>query len=386
MDQALVDSAWSAVIKTQPKSEQGEEKKIPISQFFSIIHELEQLCSSQQTAAESKKLPLVPLLSAYAVELMERLIRQNSTKAISKFQFNAILSDLLIEEPRSTASPSSWAQKQQQRSKRRSISLCTYPKPAAPQKQQQQRRESSLVAPELIPASNTTPDHQKTILKRQLSTYEQQLQKLQENETRRLHHIEEIEHELDHVQTELVLRREQQNAEFTNTRAAVNVTNGQAKQEKEEEEALIQALFTSELGAWDNIKDRLNQLEEEKNEYLEALAAMTAERSGYLLVIDSLNQQVCNLRVEIDQLKSTYKPSANNNNNNKNSSSGSTKVNLLLANKNSKPYVTTTDFFTNLVAGEFTITSTYSSSSSYFTLAMIGACIVGLFLPLFFVV
>lgn len=361
MDQALVDSAWSAVIKTQLKSGQDEEKELPILLFFSIIHELERLCSSQLPAErKSKKLPL---LSASAVELMERLIHQNSTKMISKFQLNAILGDLLVEEPRATT------QRQQQRSKRRSISLCIHPKPAAPQPQQQ-RKESSLVAPELIPG--TTPDHQKTILTRQLSTYEQQLQKLQENETRRLHHIEEIEHELDHVQTELVLRRKQQNAEFTNTQAAVQVANTQA-----EEEALIEAFF--ELGAWDDIKDRLNQLEEEKNEYLEALATMTAECSGYLIVIDSLNQQVCNLRVEIDQFKSTYNPGTNNN------KSGSTKVNLLLAEKNTKPHGP--DFLTNLVAGEFTSTSFSLSyfSLTYFTLAMVGACVVGLFVPLFFV-
>lgn len=374
MNQALIDSAWNAVIKPQPNSELEEETKVPISQFFYIIHELEQLCSGQPattTTGESKTLPLGPsLLSASAVELMERLIHQNRTKRISKFQFSEILSDLLSEEScSSSTSPAAWAQRQQQQSKRRSISLCTHPNPTAPAapQQQQQRKDP-------IPAPCPTPDHQKTILTRQLSTYAHQLQQLQANETRRLHHIEAIEHELDDVQTELVLRRQQQNAEFTSTQAAVQVANAQAAQE--EQEALSQALFASELGVWDDIKNRLNQLEEEKNEYLTALAAMTAECSGYLLVIDSLNQQACSLRGEINQLKCVSKSDSSKSSSGSTATGGSsTKANLLLA---AKP-PNGTDFFANLVTGEFT------PCSSYFSLAMIVACVVGLFLPLFFV-
>lgn len=348
MDLCLVDSAWSAVAPNESTS--NDQKTVPISHFFTIIHEIERLSLLHQP---EKSRPKASLLSTDAIEVVKRLITKNSAASISKFQFTAILNDLLTED-NATSVQNTGAQIAAQRRAealkkrqcgRRSLSLYT--------------QHSTAEINNKKPTCNSVPlaSDQKVILTRQLSAYELQLQQLQENETRRLQYIEDIEHELESAQSELITRRQQQNAEFSKTRLSVDVINA------EEEKELIQKLFGKEISAWDDVKDRLNQLEDEKNEYLSALSTMSAERSGYLLVIDNLNQQLSELRLEISSLNDIT-PTYNNSN-----YPSSAEIRLTLDDKSASHY----DFMSSLFAGQFAFT--------YLAFAVIGACVVGIILP-----
>lgn len=349
MDLCLVDSAWSAV--AQDESTSNDQKTIPISHFFRIIQEIERLSFLQQP---EKSRPKASLLSTDAIEIVKRLITKNSTAFVSKSQFTAILNNLLTEDS-ATSVQNTGAQIAAQR------------RAVAVKKRQSGRRSLSLYTQDCTTADvnnkkltyNSVPSasDQKVILTRQLSAYELQLKQLQENEIRRLHHIEDIEQELENAQSELITRRQQQNAEFLKTRLSVNVIND------EEEKELIQKLFSKEIDAWDDVKDRLNQLEDEKNAYLSALSTMSAERSGYLLVIDSLNQQLSELRLEISLLKDPT-PTYNNSN-----YSSSAEIRLKLDDKSASHY----DFISSMFTGQIAFT--------YLAFAVIGACVVGLILP-----
>lgn len=172
-------------------------------------------------------------------------------------------------------------------------------------------------------------DDQRAELQTKLTVCQQQLKELQENDSRRLQHIEEIEHELENTQNELHKRRMKQNEELRKAReAAAALEERLARGEDIKTKPLPldlddTAKFDSppRLGSpllastpappaktipadeWSDVSIRLEKLEEEKKSYQGVLDKMEKERSGYLTVISDLKHQLANLQTEIVSFK-----------------------------------------------------------------------------------
>lgn len=167
-------------------------------------------------------------------------------------------------------------------------------------------------------------------LQSQLSIYESQLKELQENDSRRLQNLEEIEHELETTQNELHERRMRQNEELQRAKEAAAALEDEISKsysyDNEDEkndmtvdeihilgnEDLISPaeiaphLFTPEEDLNEDLGDvkiRLHRLEEEKRSYQDVLDYMQKERISYFNVIEQLKKQLADLQFEIDSKK-----------------------------------------------------------------------------------
>lgn len=169
-------------------------------------------------------------------------------------------------------------------------------------------------------------DDQRLELQSKLLTCQQQLKELQENDSRRLQHIEEIEHELELTQNELHERRMKQNDELRKAREAAaaleaKVTRGDDTERRltEDIDTVDKAISPPNLGSplmsstpapkpledWSDVSVRLEKLEDEKKAYQNVLDSMETERAGYLAVISELKEQLGNLQSEIASLKAS---------------------------------------------------------------------------------
>lgn len=172
-------------------------------------------------------------------------------------------------------------------------------------------------------------DDQRAELHTKLTVCQQQLKELQENDSRRLQHIEEIEHELETTQNELHERRMKQNEELRKAREAAAALEERLVRGEDVKPNPLPldldetARFDSppRLGSpllastpappaktipadeWSDVSIRLEKLEEEKKSYQGVLDKMQKERSGYLTVISDLKHQLANLQTEIASFK-----------------------------------------------------------------------------------
>lgn len=169
-------------------------------------------------------------------------------------------------------------------------------------------------------------DDQRTQLHTKLAAAEKQLKEFQENDSRRLQHIEEIEHELETTQNELHERRLKQAEELRKAKEAGIALEGRfgknrglvpARPEEEDEEdrplspqALGPPLMSStpapkQVEEWSDISIRLEKLEKEKKTYQTMLDSMENERAEYLNVISDLKKELGSLQHEIVSLKTS---------------------------------------------------------------------------------
>lgn len=181
-------------------------------------------------------------------------------------------------------------------------------------------------------------DSQRGELESKLTVYQQQLKELQDNDSRRLKHIEEIEHELENTQNELHERRMKQNEELRKARDAATALEEKLARESQKDNVMRKnrlgdaiklvetedkAVSPPQLGSpllaalssptrrqvpledWSDVSIRLEKLEGEKKSYQGVLNSMEEERSSYLSEISELKQQLAGLQLEISSLKAS---------------------------------------------------------------------------------
>lgn len=158
-------------------------------------------------------------------------------------------------------------------------------------------------------------DDQRVDLQTKLSIYETQLKELQENDSKRLQDIEEIEQELEATQQELHERRMKQNEELRRSREAAATI--EAEITRRYSSTGLDSASDNELKDFESpfsvsgtddedcgsVNIRLHRLEEEKRTYVDVLELMKKERVEYLTLIEQLKEQLAELQNEIVSLK-----------------------------------------------------------------------------------
>lgn len=181
----------------------------------------------------------------------------------------------------------------------------TFERPVKPVRSRSQRRSVSLGE---YPTHNLTEDvpPKRFELQNQLSLYESRLHALQNNDSRRLQDIEEIEQELEATKQELHARRIRQEEELRlaeTTQAEINRRQSallESPRQKSENDQTLNPEGDSSIDGlhYGDVNIRFHQLEEEKRVHMDIIKSMQKERLEFLSIIESLKHQLLEFQHE----------------------------------------------------------------------------------------